>query len=169
MSSANGVNAQERGGAIMRVLLVAASVFLFAGAAFAQPQGMEQGQGPPRSGELGSVTCRIGNVAAFRDRVHIRCAGDITSQLQAQMQAMQSAMQGGGGGNAQTAAAPTYFAVGVQSEPALANLVLSLATQASAQNKQVQIYFDPSPSANPLGCHPSDCRRLAGLLMVVQN
>lgn len=137
----------------MRKLIIAASALAFASAAAAQD---------PNSAQLGNqtvtVTCAVGNVAVFGDRVHVRCS------------ALQQALAGVmGQGAAPAQNTPAHYAVGLQAEPALANLTLTLATEAAAQHKQVQIFYINSPNQNPPGCQPHDCRRLTGIVMLVQN
>ncbi len=142
----------------MRFMFVAASVFLFAGAALAQPSPV------PVTPRVETVTCRVGDVAVFDNRVHVRCAGgtggvpSITESLQNAQGQITGASQGG---------RVPYYAVALQSAPA--NSVLNLASHAAAQNRQVQILYHAEAGSNPPGCHPSDCRRLIGIIMVVQN
>jgi hypothetical protein len=137
----------------MRRLIVVASALVFAGAAAAQdPNNAQPGN------QTVTVTCAVGNVAVFGDRVHVRCSA---------IQQVLTGVMGQGAAPAQKT--PAYYAVGLQAEPALANLTLTLATQAAAQHKQVQIFYINSPNQNPPGCQPYDCRRLTGIVMLVQN
>lgn len=106
-------------------------------------------------------TCQIADVAAFSNRVHIHCAtGGTTfgSGLYTRDYVPPP----------QPDAGIFYFAVGAASDPALADRVIALATSVSQQNKQVQILYRTDPAENPPGCLPSDCRRLTGLVMIIQ-
>ena len=175
----------------MRVLLFALASLCLAGSALAQSNvgGPPPRQPPPSSrnhevapgpnqnmldhmneavngqSAVRSTTCRIGNVGVFGNRVHVRCAA-IESPIQAPRPPLgnlgQSAVP-------MEAWLPTYFAVSLQSDAALANMTVSLATAAAAQNKQVQILFTAGAGANPTGCAPNDCRRLIGMLMLVRD
>lgn len=165
----------------MRIFVVAALSMMLVGSAFAQRHGppgsgfQEQQQAAYNALPPVAITCRVGNVAVFPERVHVRCAGDQAAAVQSVMQQMmqQQGLGGGGGGgggganSAQIAGPPSFFAVGVQANPALADLVVLLASQASAQNRQVEIHFRPSAFHNPPGCASHDCRALVGIVMVV--
>lgn len=114
----------------------------------------------PAATEL-SRTCWIADVGAFTNRVHVRCARATGSAL--------------GGLYTRDYVPPpepdagiVYFAVGATSDPALADRVIALANSASQQNKQVHIFYRTDPVENPPGCQPSDCRRLTGLVMIIQ-
>ena len=163
----------------MRVLLVALASLLIASSAVAQtgvggpppqPRTPPRGQDSPpntpsqtasQQAPLGAVTCRIGHIAVYANRVHVHC-----STLGLALESAMSQMPGGSG-QPPPSSAPAFFAVGLQSEPALANLTVSLATAAAAQNKRVQILFDTSQASNPPGCQANDCRRLISLMMLV--
>jgi len=180
----------------MRILFIAALTLVLAGAAVAQTHAPPPPQQPPQQGTsrshqsapnasqadmlhamneqmheqgaLASVTCRIGNIAVLDTRVHVHCAGG-PQAVASDIQGMVQGLYAGGQPPSSTSSAPGYFAVGLQADPALANLVVSLATQAAAQNKQVQILYRVAPGGNPPGCQPNDCRRLIGIVMLVQN
>ena len=108
-----------------------------------------------------SRTCWIADVGAFTNRVHIRCTRDTGPSL--------------GGLHTPDYVPPpeadagiVYFAVGAASDSALADRVIALASSASQQNKQVQIFYRTNPAENPPGCQTNDCRRLIGLVMIIQ-
>jgi hypothetical protein len=171
----------SEGEALMRIFVVAVLSIMLTGPAVAQrqaPPGSNYQEGMQAAYDVlpaVAITCRVGNVGVFADRVHVRCAGDQTAAVQSVLsQIMQQQGVGGGGGSGagganstEVAGPPTFFAVGVQANPALADLVVSLASQASAQNRQVQIFFRPSATHNPPGCGHHDCRLMTGLVMQV--
>jgi len=148
-------------------LLAVLSALAFAGSAVAQ-QGTVTipSVGPggvaslPAAEEL-SRACTLMDVAAFTNRVHVHCAP-------------AGAASGGGlytrdySPPPQPDAGIVYFAVGAAADPALADRVIALATSASQQNKQVQIFYRTSPAENPPGCLASDCRRLSGIVLIVR-
>ena len=114
----------------------------------------------PAATEL-TRTCWIADVGAFSNRVHVRCKQETGPAL--------------GGLYSRDYAPPPeadagviYFAVGAASDPALADRVIALASSASQQNKQIQIFYRTNPAENPPGCQPNDCRRLTGLVMLIQ-
>lgn len=161
----------------MRIMIFAALTLLCAGTASAQMQA------PPPS-RIVSVTCRVGNIGVFQNRVHVRCAAADNQAVQRSIQEMLNSIDrmgvgsaGGGGApldpatqamyQAMAANLPRFFAVGTQAEPAMADRLVQVASAAAAQNRQVEIFFDAANSANPPGCAQNDCRRLIGIVMIV--
>jgi hypothetical protein len=168
----------------MRIVIVAALMLSLTGAVFAQtsigagapPQPRSQqsdrgsaaveGAQADRTAPIASITCRVGGVAAYRDRVHVQCGGDPRVVAQTIEQQMREVLQGmQGQAPPQPGSGPTFFAVGLPAEPALAALTVDLATHASAHNRQVQIFFVATTGENPHGCAPNDCRRLVGIAL----
>lgn len=90
----------------------------------------------------GEFWCTIKDVAVFRDRIHVWCpdhAGPIV-----------------------------YFAAPVASaaESRQANRYLAILNTAYALGKQVYVYYDDNPTANPPGCLTDGCRLITGLMIV---
>lgn len=86
--------------------------------------------------------CQVTAVAAFRDRVELRCAGPAAD------------LAGGEG-------APREFAIetlGPLTEP-----VLRLAIAAKDRGRPLGVLFVKDAAANPGGCVADRCRRIAGI------
>jgi hypothetical protein len=89
-----------------------------------------------------SFACDVTNVAAFDNRIHVRC----------------SVSPGNG---------IYYFAHPTSSGSGwTANRMLAVAQTAFALNKPVWVYYNLSSDYNPPGCYTSDCRLLTGISMV---
>ena len=89
-----------------------------------------------------SFACHINNVAAFHNRIHVRC----------------NETPGGG---------IWYFAYPTGSSNGYtANRMLAVAQTAYALGKPVWIYYVLSSSSNPTDCNVGDCRLLTGISMV---
>ena len=89
-----------------------------------------------------SFACTIVNVAAFDNRIHVRC----------------SASPGDG---------IYYYAHPTGSfDGYTASRLLAVAQTAFALGKPVWVYYESSSSSNPPGCNTGDCRLLTGISMV---
>ena len=94
------------------------------------------------TGTEASFACTIVNVAAFDNRIHVRC----------------SASPGDG---------IWYFAHPTGSfNGYTASRLLAVAQTAYALGKPVWVYYVSSTSSNPPGCNTGDCRLLTGISMV---
>jgi hypothetical protein len=80
----------------------------------------------------------ITNIAAFDNRIHVKCSsanGDIL-----------------------------YYAYANDASNAIvANQILAVANTAFALGKGVWVYYNTSPTYNPPGCNTGDCRGLVGI------
>jgi hypothetical protein len=114
----------------------------------------------PAVQELGR-DCVIVDIATFVNRIHVHCvvsSGGINNGLYSR--------------DYQPPPQPdrnvVYFAVGTASDPGLSDRVLRLATSAAQLNKPVHIFYRTDPAENPPGCLPADCRKLTGLVVLLQ-
>lgn len=117
----------------------------FAGRLLAGPEGATAhavvNPASPTSIEA-SFYCWINNVAAFDNRIHLRC----------------SASPGDG---------IWYFAHPTASSSGYtASRILAVAQTAYALGKPVWVYYVSTSSSNPPGCNLGDCRLLTGVSMV---
>lgn len=85
--------------------------------------------------------CNIGYVATYAERIQVWCTTGV--------------------GAIDNFAAP--FASAAESRQA--NRFLALLISAFALNKQVVIWYEDAPAANPPGCDPLNCRRIEGVVM----
>lgn len=104
--------------------------------------------------------CYISEVAAFENRVHLRCRaggrpGVVTPPDNS--------------ANGRYAQSIFYFAVDARAQQDLASRVVELGSAALAQDRDLLIAFRSAPSENPPGCLPQDCRRLVGVVMLGSN
>jgi hypothetical protein len=98
--------------------------------------------------------CFVQSVAAFPDRVHILCTGQLKVGL------------GTSVGGALTSGAVRYFAVeNSVAANAMALTVLSVANAAVQRNRSLTIVYRTDPKENPAGCHASNCRRIVGVIL----
>jgi hypothetical protein len=89
-----------------------------------------------------SFACTVDNVAAFNNRIHLRCTSSPGSGIY-------------------------YFAYPTTSgEGYTANRLLAVAQTAFALGKPVWVYYVSSSASNPPGCNTGDCRLLTGISMV---
>lgn len=113
----------------------------FAGSRVVRAQG-DVGLAAPADPTLASFGCTtIDNVAAFDNRIHVRCAT--------------------ANGSIQYYAYPTTGSDGFT-----ANRMLAVGQTAFALGEGVVIFYQASTSYNPPGCNTGDCRLLVGLSMV---
>jgi hypothetical protein len=112
----------------------------------------------PAQEEL-SRTCVIADVAAFTNRVHVRCPHGSSPRSGLYTREYTPPVQ--------PDPAVIYFAVGATADPALADRVIALAGLAVEQNKSVVIFYRTNPAENPPGCLAQDCRRLVGIVTLV--
>jgi hypothetical protein len=142
--------------------------FVFA----ATPAAAQQGTvtipsvGPGGVAALGPATLELGrdcvvvDIGAFANRVHVHCVAPPSVHSGLYTRGYEPPPQPDVG--------IVYFAVGAASDPALSDRVLRLATSAAQFNKPVHIFYRTDPAENPPGCLPADCRRLTGLVLVLQ-
>lgn len=113
---------------------------LLAGSEGAQAQAEANFVSP--AGPEANFPCNINNVAAFDNRIHLRCDTSPGSGI-------------------------WYFAYPTGSSNGYtANRMLAVAQTAYALGKPVWVYYDSYSSSNPPGCNPGDCRLLTGISMV---
>lgn len=94
------------------------------------------------AGTEASFACTINNVAAFDDRIHLRCTSSPGDGI-------------------------WYFAHPTGSFSGYtASRLLAVAQTAYALGKPVWVYYVSSSSSNPPGCNTGDCRLLTGVSMV---
>jgi hypothetical protein len=130
---------------VLLVLGLLAGSF-FAGRFLAGPKAVQARTEPnpvsPASIEA-SLACHINNVAAFDNRIHVRCDEYVPET------------------------AIHYFAYATDGWSGYtANRMLAVAQTAFALGKPVWVYYVSSSSSNPPGCNTSDCRLLTGISMV---
>ena len=113
----------------------------------------------PAVQELGR-NCVVVDIAAFVNRVHVHCVvpTEVHSGLYTRGYEPPPRPDVG----------IVYFAVGTASDPGLSDRVLMLATSAAQLNKPVHIFYRTDPAENPPGCLPADCRKLTGLVVLLQ-
>ncbi len=122
----------------------------FAGRLLAGPKAVQARSQPDPASPAGvdalSHYCTINNVAAFYNRIHLRCN--------------------------QYANVPPDYEINYFAHPIggssgyTANRMLAIAQTAGLLNKPVWIYYDPDYSSNTPGCNSGDCRLLTGISMV---
>lgn len=136
------------GGSTTLIVLLLIVVF-FAGQAMAKPGAAlaqevlsEAMPSLPNSPDYSSFGClSVNNVAAFENRIHLRCSNANGSIL--------------------------YYAYATDSaNVATANQILAIANTAFALGKSVWVYYNSSSALNPPGCNTGDCRGLVGVSMV---
>ena len=89
-----------------------------------------------------SHACTLNNVAAFDNRIHVRCTSSPDGSI-------------------------WYFAHPTDSFSGYtASRMLAVAQTAYALGKPVWIYYVSGSSSNPPGCNTGDCRLLTGISMV---
>jgi hypothetical protein len=113
----------------------------------------------PAVQELGRG-CVVVDIAAFVNRVHVHCV--VPSGVHSGLYTR------GYEPPPQPDVGIVYFAVGTASDPGLSDRVLRLATSAAQLNKPVHIFYRTDPAENPPGCLPADCRKLTGLVLLLQ-
>jgi hypothetical protein len=134
---------------IRRAVFVLAVVGLLAGSfvagrLLAGPEGAQAQAGAnsvsPASPEA-NLYCHVNNVAAFDNRIHLRCDESVGSIR--------------------------YFAYPTGSSSGwTANRMLAVAQTAYALGKPVWVYYVSSSDSNPTDCNTGDCRLLTGVSMV---
>lgn len=146
--------------------------FILALALMAAPAAAQQGQvtipsvGPGGVATLGPAVdelgrdCVVVDVAAFSNRIHVHCVVPTQTHTGLYSRGYTPPPQPDVG--------IVYFAVGAQSDPALADRALELATAAAQMNKPVHVFCRTNPAENPPGCLASDCRKLTGFVLAAQ-
>jgi len=104
--------------------------------------------------------CVIVDIAAFANRVHVHCV--VPTGVHSGLYTRDYTPP------PQPDVGIVYFAVGTASDPGLADRVIALARSAAQLNKPVQIFYRTDPAENPPGCLASDCRKLTGLVLLLQ-
>jgi hypothetical protein len=89
------------------------------------------------------VSCTVGEVAVFADRVHVFCSG------------------GAGQTSLILPGTIRYFSVEI-SDP-LALPLITIASAATVHGRPIAVTANTVASANPAGCLPGDCRRLVAV------
>ena len=128
---------------VLAVLGLLAGSF-FAGRLLAGPESVQAHAelSPVSPTGLESHYCTINNVAAFDNRIHVRCSTSPGDGI-------------------------WYFAHPTGSfNGYTASRLLAVAQTAYALGKPVHIYYVSSTSSNPPGCYTTDCRLLTGISMV---
>jgi hypothetical protein len=125
--------------ALLGIAFLAGRAAVRSNVASAQAQG---GANPLLVPNAASFACSVSNVAAFENRVHLRC----------------TTSPGGGIYYFAYASDPAHFST--------ANQILAVANTAFALGKPVWVYYNISSSLNPPGCNTGDCRGLVGVSMV---
>jgi hypothetical protein len=130
---------------LLIVVVAMATVSFLAGRAFigsrvSRAQGAVSPSAP--AGPDASFTCtNVNNVAAFDNRIHLRCSQANGSVL--------------------------YYAYPTNgSNGYTANRMLAVAQTAFALGNVTFVYYDADSSHNPPGCNASDCRLLVGISIV---
>ncbi|MFA5837919.1 MAG: hypothetical protein WC837_13285 [Bellilinea sp.] len=126
---------------VLAAILLAVIVFLGAN----PTRTIAQDTPPEPQAELDAIgwfSCTIVAIAAFDDRIHVRCSNTP------------------GSGVYWFAAASTY------PNELLANRYLTLLNTAYALKSSVDIYWDSDSTHNPPGCLTGDCRKMVGLKVV---
>jgi hypothetical protein len=101
---------------------------------------------PPTGGAW--ADCAVASVAAFRDRIIVRCAPPAPAK-------------GGGLSGAAEPAVLREFAI--ESVGPLTDPTLRLAVAARTSGRPLEILYVKDPGANPPGCPSDRCRRIAGV------
>jgi hypothetical protein len=130
---------------LVALALLAGSFFagrLLAGPKAVQAQAEPDPVSPASVDAVLSHKCHVANVAAYDNRIHVRC---LTSP----------------GDNIWFFAYPVDGANGYT-----ASRMLAVAQTAFALDEDVYIYYILSSDSNPPGCNPADCRLLTGISMV---
>jgi len=140
-----------KGSMVRRVVLALVVCGLLAGSFFAGrllagPKAVQaQSEAGPVSPSSidSSYSCYVDNVAAYENRIHVRC---------------------------KTAYSDTgirYFAYPTGSSNGYtANRMLAIGQTAGMLQKPVWVYFDLNSNSNPPSCNIGDCRLLTGISMV---
>jgi hypothetical protein len=105
---------------------------------------------PARAGQA-DASCAIIDVAVFNNRVHIQCKGVLK----------ECKFKSGGCPAGQPPSAPSYLAVEANSP--MAAHVVQIGIAAVIHKRSLDVVFDDSKGANPVGCNGDDCRRLIGV------
>jgi len=126
------------------LLILAAACFVVGNAVAERSSVKAQAPAAPELAPAVSVTCTIVDIAAFNNRIHVRC----------------QANTGGVGATRVFFAAP----IGTTAESRLANRYMALLITAQAFGKHPVIEFTDA-SQNPPGCLEADCRPLTGVIL----
>ena len=135
---------------VLVVLALLAGSF-FAGRLLAGPKAVQAQAEPDPVSPAGvdavtSLECTINNVAAFDNRIHVRC--DEYALILPDYKIYYFAYATGG------------------SSGYTANRMLAVGQTAGVLGKTVYIYYDSDEESNPDGCYTTDCRLMTGISMV---
>ncbi|MDB5468662.1 MAG: hypothetical protein JWR84_222 [Caulobacter sp.] len=92
------------------------------------------------------IDCTVAEIAAFRDRIEIVCAGPAAVK-----------------GMAGEKSGPRRFAV--ETRDPLTESLLPLAIEAKGRGRTLGILYVVAPEANPADCARETCRRAAGVVL----
>jgi hypothetical protein len=131
---------------VVVVLALLAGSYL-AGRLLARPKTVQAQAGPgpvsPATADaVLSFYCDVTNVAAYDNRIHVRCLTSPGSGI-------------------------WFFAYPISGASGYtANRMLAVAQTAFALNEDVYIYYMLNSDSNPPGCYATDCRLMTGISMV---
>ena len=129
---------------LLIVVFLAGQILARSGTTLAQEDLNKSMPSFPNAPDAISFKCTVDNVAAFENRIHLRCNNPYNTTIY-------------------------YFAYPTDSaHTATANQILAIANTAFALGKPVWVYFNSSSADNPPGCNTGDCRGLVGVSMVLQ-
>ncbi len=97
-----------------------------------------------------SVNCTLKDVGIFENRVHVECL-------------YMGALGLGIGNKPAPHPSATFFAVPIDT-PMAARVTELGAAMLNSKKRQVDVFYDDDPRANPPGCQANDCRRLLGIV-----
>lgn len=89
--------------------------------------------------------CQVSEITAFRDRLEVRCTGTASRGIDGETPV------------------PRQFAV--ETRDPLTDSLLRLAIEAKGRTRPLSILYVKAPAANPAGCAPETCRRVAGVTL----
>jgi hypothetical protein len=135
-------------GGYSTLIVILLIVNFFAGQALARPEttrAKEEVNEPipnhPDAPSANFYCSSVNNVAAFENRVHLRCSNSNGGII--------------------------YYAYATDpAHVATANQILAIANTAFALGKGVWVYYNSSSTLNPPGCNTGDCRGLIGVSMI---
>ena len=127
---------------LMIIVFSAGQTLARSGTARAQEDSNESMPGFPDSPDYLTHACLVNNVAAFENRIHIRCSNPTTTGI-------------------------AYFAYATDAAHAVtANQILAIANTDYALGDNLWVYYYSDSADNPPGCNVGDCRGLYGVSMV---
>ena len=94
---------------------------------------------------LSWVSCEVGEIAAFEDRSHVRCAN--------------------GQGEGTASQPPDYIAVDIRANAGLAASLVTAGTRARTGRTPLYALIHNNPRNNPPGCDAGNCRGTMGCVV----